>query len=393
MSLAQLQAFMADLDAIKSGSRFYHPTVNYGDRFGRDSSVANLVRHLTANPNSAAMTLADAMGHLSNPDDTRLKKYMPAIERLVRVWGTAQPYPNPVAIPASTPDRDTALFNFARAIRRIQPAHIRPSWQDLESPDGQPKDAYRFGIALGPGYIQRIQLGGGNNLDITARSLLLGAGLAPQLPLNDTGYIGNLKLTLAHLEAMKGGSVLDVGCGGAFFGAEMHVLFSCNANGIDLHPLQAPAIAEGQRRYVRSMLYLKMLRDRRQLPQVAEVPRWAFNYIDRIIDNLPQILQFYGNNPPAQGDLLNNFNATALAIRPGRWSHSVTMNVLCYLNAAQQTTAVNAMCGVTTRRIHLYNGSGSVPTTSLGYDQQAIRRNYHGCVITQVNPRTHRIDR
>ena len=65
MSQAHLLAFKADLDAIKSGSRFYHPTVNYGDRFGRDSSVANLVKHLTANQNSPAMALTDAMRFLA----------------------------------------------------------------------------------------------------------------------------------------------------------------------------------------------------------------------------------------------------------------------------------------------------------------------------------------
>lgn len=388
MSQAHLLAFKADLDAIKSGSRFYHPTVNYGDRFGRDSSVANLVKHLTASQNGpAAMTLTDAMGYLGNPNDTRLKKYMPAIERLVRVWSRGQDYP--VANHAPNPDRETALFNFARAIRPLA-APLRPAWQDLEDPGERPKDAFQFGRALGPGYLQRLKVGGAN-LDITARSLLLGAGLVPQAGANANGYIGKLKLSLAHLEAMRDGSVLDVGCGGAFFGAEMQILFGCDSNGIDLHPLSQEAIAEGKRRYVRSMLYMKMLRDRRQLPQVAAIPAWAFNTIDRIIDNLSPILQAYENNPPDQGDLLNDFKATALAVRRGGWSHSVTMNVLCYFKAADQTTAVDALCGVTARRIHLYNGEGSVPTTTLAYDQTAIRGKYPRCVISG-DAKTQQID-
>ena len=379
MSQAHLLAFKADLDAIKSGSRFYHPTVNYGDRFGRDSSAANLVKHLTASQNGpTAMTLTDAMGLLGNPNDTRLKKYMPAIERLVRVWSRGQAYP--VANHAPNPDRETALFNFARAIRPLA-APLRPAWQDLEDPGEQPKDAFKFGRALGPSYLQRLKIGGAN-LDITARSLFLGAGLVPQAGANANGYIGKLKLSLGHLEAMQGGSVLDVGCGGAFFGAEMHILFGCDTNGIDLHPLSQQAIVEGKRRYVRSMLYMKMLRDRRQLLQGAAVPAWAFNTIDRIIDNLSPILQAYENNPPDQGDLLNNFRPTALAIRQGGWSHSVTMNVLCYFDAAQQTAAVDALCGVTARRIHLYNGQGSVTMNSLAYDRKTIQRSYPRCVIT-----------
>lgn len=136
MSQAHLDAFKADVEAIKSGSRlFYRPTVNYGDRFGRDSSVANLVTHLSGALAGPSMGLVEAVAFADNPDDTRLKKYMPAIERLVRVWGTAAHYP---AISAPDSDRDTALFNFVRASRRLA-APSRPLWRTLKirRPDSQ----------------------------------------------------------------------------------------------------------------------------------------------------------------------------------------------------------------------------------------------------------------
>jgi hypothetical protein len=388
MSLAHLNAFKADVDAIKSGSRFYHPTVNYGDRFGRESSVANLVTYLNVNLH-ASLGLVEAMERAGNPDDTRLKKYMPAIERLVRVWGTAANYP--AIPPTADPDRDTALFNFARAIRRLMPPE-RPSWLNLEDPaTGLPRDSVAFGAAFGPGYLDRIRLADGSGADITARSLLLAAGLVPQPPGNPTGYIANLGLTLKELEAMKNGSVLDVGCGAAFFCAEMRALFGCQANGMDLHPVTGIAINNAKKRYVKAMLYLKMLRDRRRLPQDAEVPAWAFNLIDRIVENLPEILREYDSHTPAAGDLLHNFATTARGIRQGGWSHSVTVNVLGYFDAAQQTTAVDALCTVTGRRVHVNAGGGAL--RRLDYDQQTIRGNHPGCVITPITERTHRIDK
>ncbi len=388
MSQAHLDAFKADVEAIKSGSRlFYRPTVNYGDRFGRDSSVANLVTHLSGALAGPSMGLVEAVAFADNPDDTRLKKYMPAIERLARVWGTAAPYP---AISAPDSDRDTALFNFVRASRRLA-APSRPLWRDLEDQaTGQPIHCVPFGMALGPGYVDRVHLDGGD-VDITARSLLLAAGLAPQPPNNASGYIANLGLSLQDLRAMKNGSVLDVGCGAAFFCAEMRALFSCEANGIDLIPLTGNAKDNAKRRYVRSMLYLKMLRDRRRLPQEAEVPAWAFNLIDEISENLPQILHEFDNHPPATGDLLQNFVATAGGIRLGGWSQSVTVNLLGYFDAAQQTAAVDALCTVTNQRIHLNSGGGAM--FQLAYDQQAIRNNHPRCVITALTERTHRINK
>jgi hypothetical protein len=189
---------------------------------------------------------------------------------------------------------------------------------------------------------------------------------------------------------MRGGSVLDVGCGGAFFLAEMATLFGCQSNGIDLNQVPGPAITEGRRRYVWSMLYLKMLKDRNLLPSVSPVTGWGVDFIDRIIANLPGILNYYQNNTPQVGDLLNNFQATANGIRAGGWDYSVTMFVLCYFSPGQQTTAVDAMCGVTNRMVLLYSGIAQ-GAGNLTYNQGTITTNYQGCAIQVLNATTHRI--
>jgi hypothetical protein len=390
MSLAHFNNFGADIVAIKRGSRFYHPTINLADRMGPETSVMGLIRYLQANLAGPPITMADAMGQLNNPADSRVRKYMPAIERLVQVWGTGNPYP---AIPPGRDERrEKALHNFGRALLTIPGGIALPTWQNLE---GHAANAFAFGHALGPGYILRIpNPQGGGNLDITARSLLLGAGLTPLINgIVPNSYTESLQLTEADLRRMRGRSILDVGCGGAFFRAEMATLFGCQTDGIDLNALPAVAVTEGRRRYVWSMLYLKMLKDRNQLPAVSPVTGWAVDYIDRIIANLPAILNHYQNNLPQVGDLLNNFQATATGIRAVGWDYAVTMFVLCYFNAGHQTTAVNAMCGVTNRMVLLFNGAGGgvVGSLNLSYNHATITGNYPGCAIQVLDALTHRI--
>jgi hypothetical protein len=387
MSLAHFNAFVTDLVAIKHGSRFYHPTMNFADRLGPETSVMGLISHLQTNIAGAPFTMAAAMGHLNNPSDGRVIKYMPAIERLVRVWGTGNAYP---AIPPGRDQRrEKALHNFALALLSAPGGIPLPTWPDLEGPT----NAFAFGISLGPGYLHRmVNPQGGGPLDITARSLLLGAGLTPlhnpaALPGN---YVESLQLAEADVKRMRGRTVLDVGCGGAFFLAEMAILFGCQTDGIDLNALPPAAIAEGRKRYLWSMLYLKMLKDRNQLPAISPVTGWVVGYIDRIVANLPAILNYYQNNPPQVGDLLNNFGATANGIRAGGWDYSLTMFVLCYLNPAQQTTAVDAMCTVTNRMVLLHNGhiqGGG----NLTYNQGTITANHAGSAIQTLDGRTHRI--
>lgn len=104
MSQIKLQTFIADVTALKQGSRFYHPSITIDDRFGRDTSVKGLINYLRGHFVAAQpMTLSDVVAHCAAPTDNRIVKYMPAIERLVACWGRAAPYP---AILASTDARN-----------------------------------------------------------------------------------------------------------------------------------------------------------------------------------------------------------------------------------------------------------------------------------------------
>jgi hypothetical protein len=100
MSQIKLQAFIADVTALKQGSRFYHSSITIDDRFGRDTSVKGLINYMRGHFVAAQpMTLNDAVAHCAVPTDNRIVKYMPAIERLVACWGRAAPYPAIFAFP------------------------------------------------------------------------------------------------------------------------------------------------------------------------------------------------------------------------------------------------------------------------------------------------------
>jgi hypothetical protein len=74
---------------------------------------------------------------------------------------------------------------------------LRPNRSDQ---DTRAADSDGFGMHLGPGYLHRVVNPGHAPLDITARSLLLRAGLAPQVVFRlDRGYIEKLGLTKNEL--------------------------------------------------------------------------------------------------------------------------------------------------------------------------------------------------
>jgi hypothetical protein len=127
---------------------------------------------------------------------------------------------------------------------------------------------------------------GSRNLDITARRLTpLHNGIVPNT------YSQRWRLTEADLRRKRTHSVLDVGCGGAFFLTEMASLFGCLTNGIDLNALPPGCHSRRSKTYLWSMLYLKMLKNRNLLPGGVPVTGWAVDYIDRIIANLPAASQ------------------------------------------------------------------------------------------------------
>jgi SAM-dependent methyltransferase len=391
MSQVKMNAFLADAAALKRASRFTHPRMNINDRFGTRTSIKGLLTHL-GNTYGAPqpMTLSEALAHCLLPTDQRIVKYMPAIHRLVACWGRGAPYP---AITASTEARNKAMWKFALALRNWPPglAAALPSWDDMEGH----ASAFAFTSGLGPGYLHRVQVHGQPNLDITARSLLLRSGLGPpSTNMLDHCYIHCLGLTQNDFNAMAGRSILDVGCGGALFGAEMAAAYGCATDGLDMNSAHVgAAVAEGQRRYAKSMMYLKMLKDL-HTPGVSDTPGWSGPVVDRLADNLAAILQYYAANLPNNGDILaapNAFQLAANAIRPAGWDYTTCMFVLCYFDAADQTDAVLNMCSVTNRAVLLFSGGGAVPHPQLEYDPVAVRAAHPNCTIVELDEQTHHI--
>ena len=386
-----MNTFLADAGALKRASRFTHPRMNVDDRFGTRTSIKGLLTHLGNTYNAPqAMTLSEALGHCLVPTDQRIAKYMPAIHRLVACWGRATHYP---AITASTDARNKAMWKFALALRNWPNglAAALPSWDDLEGH----ASAFAFATGLGPGYLHRVQIQGQPNLDITARSLLLRSGLGPPSGgMLDHCYITRLGLTQNGLDEMAGRSILDVGCGGALFAAEMAVAYGCATDGLDMNSAHVgAAVAEGQRRYAKSMMYLKMLKDL-HTPGVSDIPGWSAPVVDRLVANLAAILQHYAGHLPHNGDILaapNAFQLAASAISPAGWDYTTCMFLLCYFNAADQTSAVLNMCSVTNRAVLLFSGGGGVPTPQLEYDAAAVRAAYPNCTILELDDQTHHI--
>jgi hypothetical protein len=332
------------------------------------------------------MTFLQAIQRCGNPNDQRISKYLPAIQRLVSVWGHgAIPYPVLTGQTAAT-----ASANFYR-YRRLFPQVDGFEYEDLLRFNN---NAFAFGMVTAPqGYVHRMpNPNGAGNLDITSRGLVLRSGLVPEANgSGDRGYIARLHLTPADLNNMRNRSIADVGCGAAVFRAEMESVFGCATTGLDLNFAQIPA-ANGQvrTRYIRSMLYLKMLVDTNRLnvvlTSVANSP-----LITQLVDSLPQTLNAYTNNLPIAGDI---FNMAAAVVNHAnqQWDYVVTMYLLCYFNAIQQTQAVLNMCGAATRAVFIYNGSGmAVQTQNLIYDQAQVRHAYPNCRIVVKDAATHHI--
>ena len=81
MSQQHLQGFLADIRTI-------NPGININNFFGTRTSLAGLITHLENTVLAPMpMTLFDARRHCANPLDQRLNKYIPAVQRLILVWG------------------------------------------------------------------------------------------------------------------------------------------------------------------------------------------------------------------------------------------------------------------------------------------------------------------
>jgi SAM-dependent methyltransferase len=379
MSQQHLQAFLADLRTI-------NPRININDTFGKRTSLSGLLTHLQATVNApAAMTALEARQHCANQFDPSLTKYSPAIERLVSVWGRGahRHYPQAAGFVPVVNHLNVAAQNNFNAHVATVPVHLRPAYASLENFDDDP---WLFNNSLGAGYLHRVVNPGQAPLDITSRGLLLKAGLSVPIPMgSDNGYIASLQLTNDDLTRMQGHSILDVGCGAAIFRAEMEALYGCNTTGVDLnHAHIGPAVANGQSRYVCSTLYLKMLKDKGRL-QSTSLPAWSTGFIDRQITDFQNILNAFQNNLPINGDV---FHLSAL---DQTWDFTVSMFLLCYFNAAEQTAAVLEMCAVTNNTVFLHSGQGSVQSPRLVYDQAQVHARFPGVAIIVKDESTHHI--
>jgi hypothetical protein len=352
MSQEKLNAFLADLKRV-------NPRITLKWYGGKVTSIKGLIDYLQNTMNNPTkMTRAVALSHCAKPADPRLTKYHGAVDRLTSVWGW-------------TDDEIAALGKFENIADTDG-----ISWDDLNYED----KPFLFGARLGSGYV-----GKSGGFDITSRSLLLKAGLAPPVGgMADNCYIDRLELTMTELTAMQGKSILDVGCGAAMFRAEMEALYSCTTTGIDLHASITNAISqEVTNRYRKSMLYLKLKKELNTLSETT-VPQWSGPLIDQLIQNLPHTINCFTNNPPRQDDVFQ------LSTTNQRYDFCVSMFLLGYFDAAEQTNAVTNMCAVTNTAIYLHSGV-SPHLAPLIYDKAAIQTAYPNAIITVKNDHTHHI--
>jgi hypothetical protein len=372
MSEEQLDNFLADLRTI-------NPKINIDRRIGRKTSALGLITHLrnTVSKPKPIPGVFEARRYCSNPHDARLNKYVPAFRRLIAVWGHGNDhYPNA--------DVRIAQFNYEQ-LSGNAPKDVDPlPFEELQAYEN---NAYAFRGTKDCTYLKALTLDDGERLDITARSLLLSAGLYPPAEgHSDNGYVSKLKFTSDDLKRMEGHSILDVACGAAMFRAEMEALFGCQTTGLDLNAahIDAEAITAGKQRYTNSMLYLKYLSDVGKFHEGTVSPEWDW-LIDRAVWKLPKILRLYAKNPPQTGDVFS------LAEDGNRWDYVTSTYLLCYFNEERQTEAIRNMCSAARRAVFVTSGGGRTQFPKLIYDQAEIRSEFPKCRIEIKSAETHHI--
>jgi hypothetical protein len=377
----QLAAFLADV-------RQTNPRLNVNDRYGTRTSIEALINYLQAHVHHAApLTVMQAVQMCGNPNDQRITKYLPAIQRLVSVWGNGSDYPTATGASAVI-----AAGNFYRYIQLL-PHNERFDYETLLR---YSENAAGFGVTTAPtGYVARVPNPNGGNLDITSRGLVLRSGLVPECNgFADMGYMTRLHLTPGDLQNMANHSIADVGCGAAVFRAEMETLFGCATTGLDLNYNLVPnGTLTVSQRYPRSILYLKMLADTNRLNVTLTPPSMAA-LITRLAENIDPTLTAYRNNLPVSANIFNLGPAMVAYNNGHAWDYIVTMYLLCYFTPQEQTDAVLSMCGAANRGVLIYNGSGAGPgihTQVLTYDQNVVRQSFQGCNIVVKDAATHHI--
>jgi hypothetical protein len=373
MSLQHFNDFLADLRTI-------NPKINIDRKRGRKTSALGLITQLrsTANNPQPIQSVPAARSYCRNPNDARLNKYVPAIRRLISVWGHGDDdYPYI--------ELNFAQFNHRRLLGGI-PANVgKPSFDTIQVFEDDP---FLLHAEARTTYLKTLTLENGSRLDITARSLLLCAGLLPPLAIaTDNGYLNKLALTPDNLKRMAGHSILDVACGAAIFRAEMEALFGCTTTGLDLNAadIDAEALDAGKERYTKSMLYLKMLSALHKLQVVDVSAEWDW-VIDLAVENFAGILTSYEENPPDEGDVFE------LAEDDRRWDYVTSTFLLCYFDRQQQTDAIRNMCSVARNAVFVTTGgSRATKSPDLDYDEAAIRSAFPRCRIEVKSSEAHHI--
>lgn len=372
MSTKHLKKFLTDLRTI-------NPKINIDRRLGRKTSVLGLINRLraTVSDPKPIQSVYAARNYCSNPQSARLNKYEPAIRRLISVWGYGKDkYPYQ--------ELEFAEFNHRRLVGGV-PADVgKPTFEALQAFQD---DAFLLHMEASTTYLKTLKLDNGSRLDITARSLLLCAGLLPPVQSSgDNGYLDKLALTAHDLKRMAGRSILDVACGGAMFRAEMEVLFGCETTGLDLNAeyVDNEAINAGKERYTQSMLYLKMLSTLHKLQAVNVSAEWDW-VIEMGVENLSGILTNYADNPPTAGDIFE------LADGREKWDYVTSTYLLCYFERDQQTDAIRNMCSVARNAVFVTTGGAHTISQDLNYDRGAIQAAFPRCRIETKSSETHHI--
>lgn len=372
VSKKHLKKFLADLRTV-------NPKINIDRRIGRKTSALGLINHLRASADAPRpiQSVFAAKSYCSNPQSARLKKYERAIGRLVSVWGRGNDkYP--------FQELEFAERNHERLLGGI-PADVgKPAFNEIQVFEDEP---FLLTAEVPTTYLKTLKMDNGSRLDITARSLLLGAGLVPPLQLHPDGYLSKLRLSPDYLNTMAGHSVLDLACGGAVFRAEMEVLFDCETTGLDLNAgyIDHEALNAGKERYTKSMLYLKMLSTLNKL-QSVDLPAQCEWLIDSAVENFSGILTRYADNPPEEGDVFE------LANDHRRWDYVTSTFLLCYFDRKQQTDAILNMCSVARRAVFVSTGGARATLSAdLNYDEAAIRSAFPKCRIDVKSPEAHHI--
>lgn len=142
MSQAHLDAFRAELQAVRSGAFQFAFKES-------SSSLRGLLAHLEATKGApqAFASVGEALGHCAAPADQRLAKYRDAVRSLVVAWGRPAPYPNAAGV---GPAANAPALIEGGAYQNCYAFALR-STRVLKGPDPNARQAWPGGRPAGEG--------------------------------------------------------------------------------------------------------------------------------------------------------------------------------------------------------------------------------------------------